>query len=645
MSHLKKDELYDDNQPSTLDDRLEDPDETTSLRNSVKRENVRFHEEVDVVEVPRETWSGKLDFLLSIIGFAVDLANIWRFPYLCYKNGGGVFLIPYCIVLFMGGIPLFYMELALGQYNKLGAIACWRKICPLFKGVGYAVVLIAFYVDFYYNVILSWALYYFFASFSRHLPWSSCDNWWNTEECFDIAQHLRDKNGTRYTNLTEMTIHTNYSNGNSSSPIAGRRSPAEEYFHRFLFRIDEAHGLHDMGPIKWQNALSLLAVYLICYFSMWKGVKSSGKVVWFTALFPYIVLCILIINGATLEGAKDGIVFYLSPKWERLREAQVWVDAASQVFFSLGPGFGVLLAFASYNDFHNNIYKDALITSLINFFTSFLSGFAIFMILGYMARVSGKPINKVAEEGTGLVFFVYPEAISTMWGSTFWSIMFFLMLLTLGLDSSFGGSEAIITAISDEFPILAKHRELFVGGLFSFYMLVGLPSCTYGGIYLVELFNQYSVVYSILFAVLFEALTISWIYGIDQFKEDINEMLGFKPGIYWTITWKFAALPCLVFVIGFGLYGYKPLQYKGYTYPLWANIVGGCIAVSSVICIPIMALHSIITAKGDTLKEKFLDTLKPRRKLRVKPDNKKQLKDVDRTRDDMDKHDLDNSFV
>ena len=140
--------------------------------------------------VVREQWSEKLDFLLSIIGFAVDLANIWRFPYLCYKNGGGLFefieriffdrmilgafLIPYVLSVVFGGLPLFYLELLLGQYYRQGAITCWRKICPLLAGIGWAVTIIAFYTDFYYNVVISWGLYYLFASFRRILPWSGC---------------------------------------------------------------------------------------------------------------------------------------------------------------------------------------------------------------------------------------------------------------------------------------------------------------------------------------------------------------------------------------------------------------------------------------------------------------------------------------
>ncbi|KAG7159336.1 Sodium-dependent dopamine transporter-like 3 [Homarus americanus] len=93
------------------------------------------------------------------------------------------FLLPYCVMLVLGGIPLFFMELALGQYNRKGAITCWGRLVPLFKGVGFQVVCIAFYVDFFYNVILAWSLRFFFASFTTALPWTNCNNEWNTPNC------------------------------------------------------------------------------------------------------------------------------------------------------------------------------------------------------------------------------------------------------------------------------------------------------------------------------------------------------------------------------------------------------------------------------------------------------------------------------
>ncbi|CAD7077168.1 unnamed protein product [Hermetia illucens] len=554
----------------------------------------------------RETWAGKVDFLLSVIGFAVDLANVWRFPYLCYKNGGGAFLVPYCVMLLVGGIPLFYMELALGQHNRKGAITCWGRLVPLFKGIGYAVVLIAFYVDFYYNVIIAWSLRFFFASFTSVLPWTSCTNSWNTDDCKPfgfqhINQNVTISNETGLAGVNS-TVTTTLLLDNETISSMKFQSAALEYFNRYILELNESNGIHDLGAIKWDMAVCLLIVYLICYFSLWKGISTSGKVVWFTALFPYVVLLILLIRGITLPGSAMGIQYYLNPNFDAIYKPEVWVDAATQVFFSLGPGFGVLLAYASYNKYHNNVYKDALLTSCINSATSFVAGFVIFSVLGYMAHSSGQHIEDVATEGPGLVFVVYPAAIATMPGSTFWALIFFMMLLTLGLDSSFGGSEAIITALSDEFPTIGRNREIFVAGLFSLYFLVGLASCTQGGFYFFQLLDRYAAGYSILIAVFFESLAVSWIYGTKRFCNDIRDMIGFRPGLYWRVCWRFVAPLFLLFIIVYGLVFYEPLSYEGYVYPEWANILGWCIAGSSMMMIPVMAIYQILTTPGSLKK-------------------------------------------
>ncbi|KAH7958483.1 hypothetical protein HPB49_001988 [Dermacentor silvarum] len=482
--------------------------------------------------------------------------------------------------------------------------------------------MIAFYVDFYYNVIIAWALYYLVASFTTELPWTNCNNSWNTEHCLELAYGQRllrlpanessspldDGVDGRDTNATDdpdkalaVDVRANYT------------TPAEEYFTRHLLQLQYSSGIDDLGSIKWDMALCLLAVYIICYFSLWKGISTSGKVVWFTALFPYCVLFILLIRGTTLPGAAQGIAYYLTPDFSVLSNPRVWVDAATQVFFSLGPGFGVLLAFSSYNEFHNNVYRDALLTSAVNSATSFLAGFVIFSVLGYMAQRADIPIEKVATEGKhscpGLVFIVYPEAIAAMPGSTFWAIIFFLMLLTLGLDSSFGGSEAIITGFSDEYPFVKRHRELFVAGLFTLYYIIGLASCTQGGVYVVNMLDRYAASYSILIAVFFEAVAVSWIYGIRRFSEDIQEMLGFPVGLWWKFCWAFVAPFFILVIIASGLVNYERLTYNEYKYPWSADAVGICVAASSVLCIPAFALWNLIRTPGtlaqSTNKDRF----------------------------------------
>uniref|UniRef100_A0A1A8MPM9 Transporter n=1 Tax=Nothobranchius pienaari TaxID=704102 RepID=A0A1A8MPM9_9TELE len=128
----------------------------------------------------RGQWASKAEFLLAVAGQIIGLGNVWRFPYLCYKNGGGVFFVPYLLFLVLCGIPLFLLETSLGQYTSLGGVSAWRTICPLFGGLGYASQVMILHGCVYYIVILAWALFYLCYSFQAELPWSHCNNTWNT---------------------------------------------------------------------------------------------------------------------------------------------------------------------------------------------------------------------------------------------------------------------------------------------------------------------------------------------------------------------------------------------------------------------------------------------------------------------------------
>ncbi|MBN3317897.1 SC6A2 protein, partial [Atractosteus spatula] len=578
-------------------------------------------------EVDRETWGKKIDFLLSVIGFAVDLANVWRFPYLCYKNGGGAFLIPYVLFLVIAGMPLFYMELALGQYNREGAATVW-KICPIFKGVGYTVIIIALYVGFYYNVIIAWSLYYLLSSFTHELPWLKCGNAWNSVNCTD----------PKVFNVSFLTNGTKYSKD--------KNTPAAEYYERGVLHVHESHGIHDLGLPRWQLTLCLVVVVIILYFSLWKGVKTSGKVVYITATMPYVVLLVLLIRGITLPGAMDGIKAYLHIDFKQLNNATVWIDAATQIFYSLGAGFGVLIAFASYNKFNNNCYRDALLTSTVNCVTSFFSGFAIFSVLGYMAKKHNVNIEEVATEGAGLVFIIYPEAISTLPGSTFWAIVFFIMLLTLGIDSSMGGMEAVITGLTDDFKIFKRNRKLFTFVTAFGTFLVALLCITKGGIYVLTLLDTYAAGTSILFGVLIEAIGVSWFYGVDRFSEDIERMMGFKPGLYWRLCWKFVSPAFLLFVVIASIVNSTELKYDDYVFPSWANLIGWGIALSSMLFVPAYAIYKFLSVRG-TCRERIAYCITPEhehhlvaegniRQFKVSPDTQLSV--------DVDKHILGKAF-
>ncbi|XP_043345055.1 sodium-dependent dopamine transporter isoform X1 [Cervus elaphus] len=549
----------------------------------------------------RETWSKKADFLLSVIGFAVDLANVWRFPYLCYKNGGGAFLVPYLFFMVVAGVPLFYMELALGQFNREGAAGVW-KICPILRGVGYTVILISLYIGFFYNVIIAWALHYLFSSFTTELPWTHCNHTWNSPRCSDARAP----------------------NTSSSPNDTLRTTPAAEYFERGVLHLHESQGIDDLGPPRWQLTSCLVLVIVLLYFSLWKGVKTSGKVVWITATMPYVVLFALLLRGITLPGAVDGIRAYLSVDFHRLCEASVWIDAAIQICFSLGVGLGVLIAFSSYNKFTNNCYsgarlgwdsvscscRDAIITTSVNSLTSFSSGFVVFSFLGYMAQKHSVPIGDVAKDGPGLIFIIYPEALATLPLSSVWAVVFFVMLLTLGIDSAMGGMESVITGLADEFQLLHRHRELFTLLVVLATFLLSLFCVTNGGIYVFTLLDHFAAGTSILFGVLMEVIGVAWFYGVWQFSDDIKQMTGQRPSLYWRLCWKFVS-PCfLLFVVVVSIATFRPPHYGAYVFPEWANALGWAIAASSMSVVPIYAAYKFCSLPGSS-REKLAYAITP----------------------------------
>ncbi|XP_067163460.1 sodium- and chloride-dependent GABA transporter 2 isoform X5 [Apteryx mantelli] len=304
------------------------------------------------------------------------MAQMQSFVFLVHcLNLPGAFFIPYLIFLFTCGIPVFFLETALGQYTSQGGVTAWRRICPLFEGIGYASQVIVILLNFYYIIVLAWALFYLFSSFTIDLPWGSCDHEWNTGSCMEFQK-------------ANSTL--NVTNENATSPVI-------EFWERRVLKISD--GIQHLGSLRWELALCLLLAWIICYFCIWKGVKSTGKVVYFTATFPYLMLVVLLIRGVSLPGASQGILFYLYPDLSRLRDPQVWMDAGTQIFFSYAICLGCLTALGSYNKYHNNCYRDCVALCFLNSGTSFVAGFAIFSILGFMAGEQGVPIAEVAESG------------------------------------------------------------------------------------------------------------------------------------------------------------------------------------------------------------------------------------------------------
>ncbi|XP_041918174.1 sodium- and chloride-dependent glycine transporter 2 isoform X1 [Alosa sapidissima] len=581
---------------------------TSVLPGTVSGENDDDDESGDENKV-RGNWTNKLDFILSMVGYAVGLGNVWRFPYLAFQNGGGAFLIPYLTMLGIAGIPIFLMEVVLGQFSSQGPVSVWKAI-PALQGCGIAMLIISVLIAIYYNIIMCWTLYYLFASLKGSLPWANCRNDWNTMDCKDKDMLLLDTCILRDRNITSIKNSTFCLSANAAGNLTRLLnmtltsnetktyvSPSEEYFKYNVLRISK--GIEYPGDIRWPLALCLFMAWVIVYGSLAKGIKSSGKVVYFTATFPYVVLVILLFRGITLPGAFDGILYFITPKWEKLNDAKVWKDAATQIFFSLSAAWGGLITLSSYNKFHNNCYRDTIIVTCTNSATSIFAGFVIFSVIGFMAHELKVPIDKVADEGPGIAFVVYPEALTRLPLSPFWAIIFFLMLLTLGLDTMFATIETIVTSVSDEFPkYLRKHKPLFTLVCCVCFFFLGFPMITESGMYMLQLVDTFAASYSLVIIAICELLGISYLYGLQRFCEDIEMMIGFQPNKFWRICWAFVTPTILTFILGISLFQWKGMTYEDYKYPPWSMVMGWLMVICSVIWIPIMFAIKMHLAPG-----------------------------------------------
>ncbi|CAB3380975.1 Hypothetical predicted protein [Cloeon dipterum] len=534
----------------------------------------------------RGNWGNRWEFLLSCVGLSVGIGNVWRFPYLAYQNGGGAFLIPYIIMLALAGKPMYFLELAIGQFGGVGPIALWN-CCPVMKGVGCAMVTVSLIVCIYYNVIMSYTLHYMGASLAAEVPWAKCDpEWANMDTCY-----------------VRGATNVNHSDPESAHTTVHRETASLQYWERKVLALSS--GIEDLGPIKWDLALCLFISWCIVVLCLVKGIKTSGKVVYFAATFPYVILLTLLVTGLMQPGAIDGVLFFILPTWSKLLDIQVWRAAAGQMFFSLSVSMGGLIMYSSYNDFRNNVYRDALVVSVLDTVTSIISGMVTFSILGAMATDLGVPIDQVVKEGPGLAFVAYPEALLRLPCPQFWSVLFFLMLFVLGLDSEFALLENVLTSISDEFTWLRNHKLIFCVVTACFCYLVGLPCVTHGGNYVLTLMDVYGGGVGVVFIAIAECIGLLWIYGLGRISSDLEFMLGNRPNAYWRITWSFLAPVILMMIFLYSLVFHVPLRYEEYLYPNWANMIGWALACVSMLQIPIWAVLMVWKQPAGSLKEKL----------------------------------------
>lgn len=428
----------------------------------------------------RATFSGRQAFIMAAIGSAVGLGNIWRFPYATYENGGGAFIIPYIVALLTAGIPLLFLDFAIGHRHRGGAPLSFRRLNKRFETFGWWQVMVNVIIGVYYAVVLGWAAIYTYFSFAK--TWG-------------------DK-------------------------------PADFFIGEFLKAGDIANGLSFefvgmvIGPLiaVWLISLVVLAL------GVEKGIAKSSSI-----LMPVLVVMflVLVVYSLTLPGAAKGLDALFTPNWEKLAEPSVWIAAYGQIFFSLSICFGIMITYSSYLKKDSDLTGTGLVVGFANSSFEVLAGIGVFAALGFMATASGQEVSEVAKGGIGLAFIAFPTIINEAPLGSVLGVLFFGSLTFAALTSFISVIEVIIAAIQDKLK-LSRVAATFTVGLPMMLISTVLFGTT-TGLPVLDVMDKFVNYFGIV-AVAFASLVAIVAKGkLSTLGHHINKTSSFKVGTVWRL--------------------------------------------------------------------------------------------------------------
>lgn len=440
----------------------------------------------------KSVWDSNIAFLLAMIGSAVGLGNIWRFPNVLYSNGGGSFMIPYIVSLFILGISFVLVEYAVGFKFKTSLSKIFFTIKSRLEPIAWFIILVVFLITTYYVCVVAWDLIYVALSLTK--AWGA-----NPDLFFTVS---------------------------------------------VLHASDSLSGITAIVP--WV----FISVFLV-WLSSWAIVQKDlnegiGKVS--KILLPVLVVIVIVIVAfsLTLPGASIGYTQIFTPDWAALTNLNVWLAAFGQIVFSLSLGMSIALTYASYLPEDSKLTDNALIVAFSNSGFEVFNAIGIFSILGFMTLTSGIPFNELVTEGTGLAFVVFPKVFNVMgpWASVI-GPLFFLCILFAGLTSLIALLEVASFAISEKFGFSRRKSATLV-------CVVGFCiSClfaTAAGSYLLGIFDAFLNNFALLFGVFLECIIFGWIYNFDELVEVLNSHSSIQMDPFWKIIIKYI-LPICIFVL------------------------------------------------------------------------------------------------
>ena len=480
----------------------------------------------------RDKWSSRSTFILASIGSAVGLGNAWRFPGLAAKHGGGAFLLVYLVALFLLGIPLLSMEVAMGRKIHQGVPGTLRAVNKKAENIGWIAVSNGLFISVYYAVVFAWVILMFFLSFKF--------------AGFTGAADSLEKASTLWFTTIKST-------GTTSG----------------------------YGTLSWPVLGCLVLAWGSCYYCIRNGSESVGKVVKYTVSLPVLCLLILALRGITMPGAGEGIAKLFIPDWSALKDSTLWVDAIGQVFYSLSIAMAIMVAYGSFLKKEANVAIDTIIIALADMLISVLAAVVMFSTMAGTGM-----LDNMTASGISTAFIVYPQAIVNLTTSpvlnAIFAFVFYFCLITLAIDSLFSIVEGTSTAISDKFRI-SKKKTTIVMCIVEF--VIGIFFCTGAGLAWLDIVDNFINSYTLVLTGIMEAIAVGWFFKTSKVLDEINRNTeGFKMPKAWFYASIRVITPVVLSMLFIwnivslfkngGIYGAA----EGYS--LTANIIGGWLIIA-----------------------------------------------------------------
>ena len=443
-----------------------------------------------------EKWGSNIAFVLAMIGSAVGLGNIWRYPYVLYSNGGGAFYIPYLVAVLTLAIPFLILEYGVGYNYQSSFTKAIIKLKPKLEIYGWILPVVVFIMTVYYSTIMGWDGIYLVLSFFK--GWGA------------------DPNTFLNVNLLQAT--------------------------------DSLSGVFNFIPF---IAIFMLVGWFIVWFISHKSLNEGlGRVCKIFVPLLFVVMFVIVIFSLTLPGALIGLTVLFNPNWSLLWHFDIWMAAFGQIFFSLSLGMGAGFTYASYTHDDIDIVSSGLKIIFANCAFENIAAVGVFSILGYMSLQSGTPVSEIVSQGTTLIFVAYPQVFNILGtiGLVLGPLFFFTVYIA-GITSMLSSFEVLSISIQNKFALSRDKATLMlcvVGGISS------MVYATSAGGYLLGIADIFVNNVVVIFSVFIECILFAWIFKAERLIDFMNgRSKNFKLGRLWLLQVKYI-IPILLIVIWFG---------------------------------------------------------------------------------------------